>query len=145
MAVKTSPEILIPDTSLVVKWFIDEPDSELADHLLDEIIQEKWSLAAPELLRCELTHVFWKNRSRGFDEKNTLQAFKELQNLGLKEVPLLSLFPLSLKMVFLYNITIYDAFFVALAKSLHGILGTFDQKLIKQLKKDSAIRILDFS
>ncbi|OGR79412.1 MAG: hypothetical protein A3I11_03325 [Elusimicrobia bacterium RIFCSPLOWO2_02_FULL_39_32] len=145
MAAKFQKEILIPDTSLVVKWFIQEPDSELADRVLDEIIQEKWSLVAPELLRYELTHVFWKNRSRGFGEKDILQAFKELQNLSLKEVPLRSLFSMSVKMVFLYHITIYDAFFAALAKSLHGTLGTFDQELIKRLKKDSSIKILNFS
>ncbi len=138
-------DVLILDASAAAKWFINESDSDQTAELLEQTSQGQWQLAAPDLLRYELTHVFWKRRSLGYTRRQLELGLRELEVLGLQYVPLPSLFPHALETAYLLDIAIYDAFYVALAQLFKGVLATFDEDLLKKIKKRSSIRAYHFS
>ena len=136
------PPVLILDASVVAKWFVQEEDSAKADRLLDAIGQGQWRAAIPSLLRAELAHVLWKKKGQGYDRDMTVYVFEELDKLSLDEVSVEQLFPLALDASYAYDITIYDAFYVALAEAIGGTLVTFDKDLIKKAKRHSTATFL---
>lgn len=135
---------LVLDTSVAAKWFMNEPDSEKAALVLDQVVKGRWQLTAPELLRYELAHVFWKRRRLGYHRGQCELALNELKLLGLQEAPTASLFPRALEIAYSLEIAVYDACYVALAQALKGSLATFDKELIKRVEKRSAIPIITF-
>jgi predicted nucleic acid-binding protein len=52
---------LVVDASVAIKWMIDEPDSDIADRLLDG----GHDLLAPELIIAEVISAAWKQRRLG--------------------------------------------------------------------------------
>ncbi len=130
-----SPPFLILDTSAVAKWFIHEPDADKAEKILWETSQGRWRLSAPFLMRCELAQVFWKRRHQGFDETRAGQCFQKLDALAIYEVDIQSLLPTAVQLSYQYDITVYDAVYVAMTQILQGVLATFDQALVKKVQK----------
>ena len=134
--------VLVLDASVVAKRFIQEGDSAKADKLLDAIEQGHWRAATPSLLRAELAHVLWKKKRRGYDRDMAVYVFEEFDKFGFDEVSMDELFPHALEASYSYRITIYDAFYVALAEAIGGTLATFDKELIRKTKGRSPITIL---
>ena len=144
MRVSESPTPLILDASAAAKWFIHEPEAEKTDRLLTEVAEGRWLLMAPELLRCELAQVFWKHRGAGYSWHQARQAHRELENLGLVEVPLSALFPKTIETAYAFEISVYDAAYVTLAQGCRGTLATFDQGLLKKIRRQSRVQIYAF-
>jgi predicted nucleic acid-binding protein len=144
MPVPEKTGVLILDASAAAKWFINEPDSDRTAELLEQISQGKWQLASPELLRYELTHVFWKRRVVGYSRSQLEHALHELEVLGIQYAPLSTLFPRALEVAYRLEIAIYDAFYVALAQALKGTFATFDVELMKRLRRHSSLSIYSF-
>lgn len=135
---------LILDTSVAAKWFIQEPDAYSAVSLLEEVVEGNWQLIAPDLIRLELTHVFWKRKEAGYSARQLHLAFKELTSLGLQEVPWGSLQSRAIETAYRLNITVYDACYVALAEEFKAALATFDRDLMKRVRRQIAIPMYPF-
>jgi predicted nucleic acid-binding protein len=144
MRVPERAGVLVLDASAAAKWFLNEPDADKTAELLEQTSQGRWQLAAPELLRYELTHVFWKRRKLGYSRGQLDLALRELEALGLQYASLASLFSPALDVVYRMDVAIYDAFYVALAQALKGTLVTFDVELMKRVKKNSSLPIYTF-
>jgi len=143
--VPDGPELLVLDASVVAKWFINEPDSSVASNLLLEAASGRWLFAVPELLRLELSHIFWKHRGAGYTSRQLQLAFRELERIGAQEVPLAALLPKAVNLAYKADIAVYDACYVALGQSLKSSFATFDRLLIKQIRKYSLVPIHVFS
>jgi len=52
--------IYVVDASVVLKWFLPEPDSASADFLLEEFLNEGAELIAPDLILLETANALWK-------------------------------------------------------------------------------------
>lgn len=138
------PKLLVLDASVVAKWFIHEPDSPIASQLLTDAVSGRWLFAIPELLRLELSHIFWKHKSLGYTQRQLHLAFQELERLGVQEVPTLSLLPKAIELAYKAEIAVYDACYVALGQSLRSPLATFDLQLIKRIRRHSLAAIHEF-
>ena len=120
---------LVVDASVISKWFLNETDSDKARAIRFELEEEKISIVVPELLFLEISNSLRYNKVK---EQNIFNANKILFAAGfevaeLNEIVMNKTIENSVK----YNITIYDALYVALA-NLHGtFLITADKKLHK--------------
>ena len=120
---------LVIDASVIVKWFLDEEDSEKARVIRSNLEKEEISIIVPPLLFLEILNSLKHNKVK---EQNIISANKILFGLDfdikdLNEEIMLKTIENSVK----YNITIYDALYVTLAQ-IHGtFLITADKKLYK--------------
>jgi predicted nucleic acid-binding protein len=128
--------LVIVDSSVAAKWFLWEEGSEEANALL-----QKEGLGAPDLLLYELTNVFVMQKYLSLsDIKSFLARFFEfqIQYFVLPEKSYFRTVELSRQ----FQITGYDASFVALAESLHVDFLTADLKLALKLKSLPFVRTL---
>jgi predicted nucleic acid-binding protein len=122
--------IWVIDTSVAVKWFLDEPHAELATALL----APGHRLHAPTLLSLEFDNVMATHVRRGIlqpDEALSIRA-------GLKRIPLQyhdvadlrdSAFDLALEC----RKSIYDCCFLSLARTLGAYMITDDGRFLRNL------------
>lgn len=120
----------VVDTSVVIKWFLDEEGNKKAQVLKEDHLKKNIRLCTLDLLLYEFTSAF-KNYSRvKIEEKEFVLALSSLEQLNLSSYSLglselSKLFSLSRKL----NLSIYDCSYILLAKKLRSSLYTSDKKL----------------
>ena len=72
--------ICIVDASVVLKWFLREPDSAAADVLLERFLNDEVELLAPDLILVETASALWK---RVMIRKETASDSVETQAFSL--------------------------------------------------------------
>lgn len=125
---------LVVDSSVAVKWFLIEPDSEDALLVLQHGLQGKTQLHAPSLVRLELDSVLSKRIDAGFVRKESAEQIRadfERTMLQIQEVETLrnATFQLAVET----RQSVYDCLFLALALVLGGHLVTADLRFKKGL------------
>lgn len=129
----------IIDASIAVKWFAKEQGWKEALKLKEDYIARKVNLIIPELLFYELINALkYKaaNKAVIFDAINTLFTM-QLRVEALNEILSKELTEIAMQ----YNISAYDAAYVALAELFDCELITADEKLInKKIGNISHIR-----
>ncbi len=134
---------IVVDTSVVVKWFIDEMYSENARKIRDEYVNGTVDLVAPELMPFEVLNAL---RYSGLFEKDELiMVAKSLELYGFELYPLSgNLAENTVKIAVEKDVTIYDAAYVALAMELNTNLYTADEKLIKRVELEFVKHVSEF-
>ncbi len=129
---------VVVDTSLVLKWIFNEPDSNKALALLARWTKERVVIRVPPLLIYEATNALHQKVRSG---KFTLDAAREgLTNLTLKGLvfDFSSALALSLRaMEFAQHFSIpatYDAHYLALAELKDCPLWTADTRMWRAVK-----------
>lgn len=122
----------ILDTSVVVKWFVPEEDSEKALSLRRAQEEHELQLFAPEVLLMELANAL--RYSSEFSAREIVQALETLFELNILLIPfsldaLNSAVSLSLE----HDLAVYDAYFLALAQALEMPLITANRKMLSRL------------
>ena len=112
--------LVVVDTSLAVKWFVDEPDSPAATALLESWRAAGIGLAAPDLLPREfINSLFQKIRHFGMTMNRALSALAQLEN---SEIAFHDSAPLGRRALELAasagHDSVYDFYFFALAEAL---------------------------
>lgn len=121
------------DASVVIKWFRLETDRDKSLTFQKLLLDEMIDLFEPDLLFYEITNVL-KTKSKASE-----QSVKKLIDLmfGYNFTvihPSKNLFYQANKLAFRYEITIYDATYLALTSELGGYLITADRKFFNQIK-----------
>lgn len=124
---------VVVDTSLAIKWILEEADSEMAEALLLEWSQKGIILYAPPLLAYEITNVLFKHvRKSEISIERAKGAFAEVLLLGIElDFPqdhALSLRALELAQKYALPAT-YDAHYLALAERENCELWTADSRM----------------
>ena len=131
----------IIDTSVVTKWFFPEEEFQKALFIRNQHQREEISLYAPTLLLFELGNVFV---SKGLKNRTAFnENVRTLYNLNLnfihpEEQTLELAFGHSQK----YNLSFYDALYVATAQNLKCDFITADKKLYQKTKKLKFVKLL---
>ena len=127
---------LVIDANVLIKLYVPEVLSQKADLLFRDAENRRVELIAPNLIYPEAGNILWKK-----------QRLKELSRLDVKEItdallslplvvePVKLLLPLAVDIATGYNITVYDAAYVALATVYKTALITADKKLVDNLSK----------
>ncbi len=124
---------IILDTSVVLKWFVDEEGSDVARRYLQDFIEGKCQILFPTLIFYELGNACL-NKSIPIDGVGKIMellhkfAF-EIEDIGF------TAFRKIYQNASEYKITFYDAFYVTLMQKYDSELVTADQKLFNKLKK----------
>lgn len=128
--------MVVVDTSVAFKWFVSEEGSDQAESLLKNEV-----LAAPDMLLYEITNVLqWRNDLTAKDRQDLFAKFLnyDVQMFALPSHKFGRIVDLSQE----FDITTYDASFIAMAELLETEMVTADRKLLNKVKKLKYVREL---
>jgi len=124
--------IIVPDASVIVKWFISEEYSDKADELRRDYINNLIDIAVPQLLFYEVLNAI--KYSAGFSENELLDIGEVLNAYQFITIPLKGDYLReTLKLSYKQGIIIYDASYLAIARVRQGILYTADERLLSKI------------
>ena len=124
-------EIVI-DASVVVKWFIEENDSDKARLLRDKFIDGKIELFVPSLLYFEVLNAL--KYSQLFDPSELNDAGESLEKYGFKVITIKKeIREHMIKVAVDHDMSIYDASYLGLSIAIGKTFYTADEKIIKKL------------
>jgi predicted nucleic acid-binding protein len=117
----------VVDASVAAKWLIDEPDSDLADRLLDDAHE----FLAPELMIPEVLSAAWKRCRLGEIADAQLADVAIRVTEGVVSFrPLRALAPRAAAIARELDHPVYDCFYLALAEAEDAPLVTADRRLL---------------
>ncbi len=123
----------VVDASVAIKWFSEEQFTDKAIEIRDNFFKGTYELAAPDLVLYEVSNALRFNPN--FTEEDVIEAVNSLFDMGISIiVPTPRVVRSSITMAFKYKITIYDAFYSALASEIGFTFVTADSKLYQKIK-----------
>lgn len=125
----------VVDASVGIKLFVKEDLSEMADRLFDRLTnQPPAQFYVPDLFYIECTNILWKYVRRfGYNPDQARQDVADLRSLALITVAMADLIEPAMDVALTYDVTAYDASYVALAQQLELPLITADKTLVRKL------------
>ncbi|MHC1594313.1 MAG: type II toxin-antitoxin system VapC family toxin [Methanotrichaceae archaeon] len=124
--------MIVLDTSVVVKWFSEEEFTDKALEIRERIRMGEKRVIVPDLLLYELANALKYNPS--FDANDVSDALTSIFDMDVNIVtPMRGIIDVAVTLAFEYDITIYDAFYVALAKDLELAFITADKRLYERV------------
>lgn len=133
------------DASVGIKLFLVEEGSEMADQLFDQLVANPaTTFYVPDLFYVECANVLWKYVRRfGYAAERAYQDVVDLQSLRLQTISTVDLLLPALELALAYDLTTYDACYVALARLLHCPFITADGILARKvLASEIDVRLL---
>jgi len=126
---------VVVDASVIVKWFVEEENSDKAIKVRDRYIVGEIRIIAPEILQFEVINALYHKRLFSKDElkeiSEALDAFSfDLYSLRGEYAKK------AIEASVENNITVYDAAYISLAMVKNTIVYTADEQLIKRLKQE---------
>jgi len=125
---------VVLDASIIVKWFLKELYSEEAVRIRNDYVQRKISIAVPSLLMYEVLNAL--KYSGVYSEEELKEIGLALNKYGFEIYDLEEdLKDKVIAIAFRYNVTVYDASYIALAMKLKTVLYTADNELLGKFPK----------
>lgn len=128
------PDGWVVDTSVAVKWFLNEPHSDLAEDFLEAGEAGRIRLLAPDSLVYEAANVFWVRRRDGVTREMAAEFLESLKLVNMESVGPEELFPEAEAMAFEVGISPYDAVFARLAVLRNCGFISADAELVEALR-----------
>lgn len=128
---------IVIDASVVLKWYLsDEEHSDVALDILEGHASDRIALLAPALLEFEVANGLVIARRRGrVGEDDLLKAMEGFTGLGIGIYPASTIFQKTLMYCDKYNISAYDATYIALADEQKTYVVTADKRLFNSTGK----------
>ena len=133
---------VVVDSSVCIKWFCLEEETDKALFLRESYIKGTKILAIPDLILYEVAYALRHNKK--VQEHDVQEAVESMFKLGVDIiVPTTEMLNSAITLAFAFNITVYDAVFLALADILSFECITADEKLYQKTKTLGYIRKLE--
>ena len=127
---------IVVDNSVVIGWLLKEENAKKSADILRLALGNEFIV--PSVWSYEIINVLWVAQKRGhLSVAETPQALKELNKLPIK-IHDLALEVISTQVLDIsreFRLTIYDASYVFLAKSLKIPIASFDQDILRACQK----------
>src|SRR5215203_1551749 len=125
--------VVVLDASVAAKLYVREPDSDLAQSLLDR----EFNFLVPDIFFSEVANAIRKqHREHGqLDAASVRLAIDDLLMIGAEPVTSPVLLPRSLEIALSLNHSIYDGLYLALAERVQTVLVTADMRLVRKAKE----------
>lgn len=136
----------IVDASVGIKLFLSEPGTEAAERIFAGLHENPPArLYVPELFYVECANILWKHvRHFGYPIDDARDHLRDLRQLNLDVIATEALLPMAFDLALEYEMTVYDACYVASAGLLELLLITADQRLANKMKgSDIIVRSLE--
>ena len=125
---------LVLDTSVLLKWFVEEPGSPAATDLKRQYLEGELAIAIPDLALYEIPNVL--RFKRGVPEAEVKTVMHAFWNLGLETIaPTAPLLEHAIHLSFATGLSLYDCAYLALARELEATLITADGPLSRAAAK----------
>jgi predicted nucleic acid-binding protein len=119
------------DASVVVKWFLPEPEAEAARR----IRRNDFECEAPDLLLLEVPNVLWKHVIRGkLDLETAREAVEALAVAPIRFHNAESLFTEAFRLATETRRSVYDCTYLTLAIQVGCALVTADRRFYEAIK-----------
>ena len=142
MAQESKVEYLVLDSSIIIKWFCDEEGTEKALKIRKRYKEKEVVIVVPDLILYEISNALRYNKEVSREE--VMECVQSIFSLGINIiVPTKEVLENAISLAFKYNISLYDAYFVALADILQFTFVTADKKLFNKLDRSQRIKLLD--
>ena len=130
------------DSSVIVKWFCQEEYTALALKFREGYVLGYVNITFPDLVIYEIANALRYNQKVTEDDvKNSVNS---LIDLGINIiVPTKKITESAISIAFEYDITLYDAYFVALAKELGFQFVTADENFYKKIRELKFVNLLE--
>ena len=126
-------EETVIDASVVIKWFSEEEGSSRALAIRSDHIEGKKTLVAPDLLIYEVANAL--RFKPGLNQHIATNAIKDLYDMQIDIMrPSRELTNKCTDLAFMYGITAYDSYYLALGELLGLEVVTADTQLYKRAK-----------
>jgi predicted nucleic acid-binding protein len=129
--------IVVVDSSIVIKWIVEESDSDTAVALLVKWFSDGFVILAPILLAYEITNVLYQRIRRGdipLDEAEQLLTYVLLKALKLDTSYDYALSVRATHLAHQFSLSAtYDAHYLALAERNNCEFWTADTRLLNAL------------
>jgi predicted nucleic acid-binding protein len=124
---------IVLDASVIAKLFLKEEGSDIAVRLKDDHVEGRIEILAPSLMKYELISAL---KSKNFSKNEIKLALEVVKDYGFSTIELDDeLFDKVAEIACDYNVSSYDASYIALAEDLGVILCTADGKMHGKVKK----------
>jgi predicted nucleic acid-binding protein len=122
---------VILDSSVIAKWFFPESNSKKALEIKDKFTDNTISIVIPLLLYYEVNNLL-KTAVKRFriDEDDAIKVYHAFLQLNFISYSTELLLKKTLEIAIKYNISSYDASYIALAEYLQFQFVTADKKLV---------------
>ncbi|MBI1869498.1 type II toxin-antitoxin system VapC family toxin [Candidatus Gottesmanbacteria bacterium] len=124
---------IILDTSVVLKWFVDEAGSDTAREYLENFIKGNHQLLIPTLLFYELGNACLQSSIPPQEISKIMELLQKLP-FEIEDIGYIA-FRKVYQNAFEYHLTYYDASYVTLMQKHNCELITADQRLFRKLKE----------
>ncbi len=130
------------DACVIIKWFCNEELTEVAIRFRDELINGNIEIIVPDLLLYELSNALRYNPN--FDEKDVKDAIESIFSSEIRIlVPTSQVLKRSVEYAYKFDISLYDSYYVAMAKELDVIFITSDARLYNQIRTLNFVKSLE--
>ena len=129
----TTADIIL-DSSVIAKWFFPEESGQLALKIKDDFTTNVTSISAPLLLYWEINNLLKTATKRSrITAKSAVSVYEAFLKLNFIVYSSEELMAETLKIAIRFDISSYDASYVALAEYLQKPFFTADQKLLSKV------------
>jgi len=134
---------LVVDSSISVKWFVEEADSDTAQLVLDQYKNGTLSFLAPNLIQAEFGNIIWKKSVfRGLSIAEADFAIQEFKTISFELTPISILFDDAFQIAVKYKRSFYDSLYLALSVKENCEFVTADEKFYNAVRRDFPKMIL---
>jgi predicted nucleic acid-binding protein len=126
---------IVVDASVVVKWFVEEENSDKAIKIRDKYVEGGIELIAPEIINFEVLNALYYKKL--FSESELKEISEALDSYSFSLYSLKGEYAeKTIEVALKNNITIYDASYIALSIIKNTYMYTADEKLVERLKEN---------
>ena len=127
--------LVVVDTSVVLKWVLNEPGHPEALDLLRQHLEAKVTLTAPDVVMAEAASALAKRTRRGIlSPAQAGKAFAYLTDFRIQLEDTAPLVQKGLRLALTDSISLWDALFLVLATELHCPLISADKRFCNAAK-----------
>ncbi len=124
------------DCSVVVKWFVPEPLSEIAEQVLARHESGEISLVAPNTIVAEFGHSLRKHViGRFLQPERALSSLGQFLGMKFDRAAAEPLAENALRLAIAHSATFYDALYLALAERADIVVLTADDRMATAFSK----------
>jgi len=135
-------ETLVLDASVIMKWYCDEPHSDIALELRDDFFNDKYGIIVPDLLFYEVINTV--KFSNVFSNKEKIGVVHDLYLIGIDfEYPDKEIMESALNIAMNYDATIYDSVYLAIARKYRCNYITADSDFAGRVKAKDVLLLKD--
>jgi predicted nucleic acid-binding protein len=134
--------MIVLDASVILKWLLPEEGRDIALSFLDKHINDQEEVAIPELLYYEVGNILAVKTK--LPEEAIIEVMRYLFDLELSAFTLGQQEYLeAMRLSRLYEVSIYNASYVVLARSLGASFITADERLARKMKDMPFVQTLN--